>query len=203
MRYDIVALQHRISYIDDRPRFSGGDSILKWAQILVNRGHIPLWEARGRPFFGIGCMNFRATRPVTVKCLAAVTSCIILLLSLTYSPIEVDITDTQLGMGEQVSFTRFLCCACHARSEGSAFFGTRRAAELHISRSAGCKNACKGVQSHQQTCQSVCACMWIWNQYVYVMVLHIHTHTGFLYCVCMFICVCIVCMCMYLKYTIF
>jgi len=92
-------------------------------------------------------MNFRATRPVTVKCLAAVTSCIILLLSLTYSPIEVDITDTQLGMGEQVSFTRFLCCACHARGEGSAFFGTRRAAELHISRSAGCKNACKGVQS--------------------------------------------------------
>ena len=90
-------------------------------------------------------MNFRATRPV--KCLAAVTSCIILLLSLTYSPIEVDITDTQLGMGEQVSFTRFLCCACHARSEGSAFFGTRRAAELHISRSQGCKNVCKGVQS--------------------------------------------------------
>ena len=70
-------------------------------------------------------MNFRATRPVTVKCLAAVTSCIILLLSLTYSPIEVDITDTQLGMGEQVSLTRFLCCACHARGEGSAFFGTR------------------------------------------------------------------------------
>ena len=92
-------------------------------------------------------MNFRATRPVTVKCLATVTSCIILLLSLTYSPIEVDITDTQLGMGEQVSFTRFLCCACHARGEGSAFFGTRRAAELHISHSAGCKNACKGVQS--------------------------------------------------------
>ena len=69
------------------------------------------------------------------------------LLSLTYSPIQVDITDPQLTMGEQVSFTRFLCCACHARGEGSAFFGTRRAAELHISRSAGCKNACKGVQS--------------------------------------------------------
>ena len=71
----------------------------------------------------------------------------ILLLSLAYSPIQVDITDPQLTMGEQVSFTRFLCCACHARGEGSAFFGTRRAAELHISRSAGCKNACKGVQS--------------------------------------------------------
>jgi hypothetical protein len=70
-----------------------------------------------------------------------------LLLSLAYFPIQVDITDTQLTMGEQVSFTRFFCCACHDRCEGSAFFGTRRAAELHISRSQGGKNAYKGVQS--------------------------------------------------------
>ena len=89
-------------------------------------------------------MNFLATRPV--KCLAAVTSSIMLLLSLAYSPIQVDFTDTQLTMGEQVSFSRFLCCACHDRGEGSAFFGTRRAAELHISRSQGCKNAFKGVK---------------------------------------------------------
>ena len=85
-----------------------------------------------------------ATRPVS--CLA-LTSSIILLLSLSYSPIQVDITDTQLTMGEQVSFTRFLCCACHDSCEASAFFGTSRAVELHISRSLGCNNACKGVQS--------------------------------------------------------
>jgi hypothetical protein len=55
-------------------------------------------------------------------------------------------------MGDQLSFTRFLGCACHARGEGSAFFGTRRAAELQISRSAGCKNACKGVHSTGTDC---------------------------------------------------
>ncbi len=83
----------------------------------------------------------------SVKCLAAPTSGIILLLSLTYSPLQVDITDTQLTMAEQVYFTWLLCCACHDRCNGSAFFGTRRAAALHISRSAGCKTACKGIKS--------------------------------------------------------
>ncbi len=77
----------------------------------------------------------------------ALTSRIILLMSLAYPSIQVDITDTQLTMGEQVPFTRFLCCAYHDSSPGSAFFGTCRAAELHISRRLGCKNACKGVQS--------------------------------------------------------
>ena len=84
-----------------------------------------------------------ATRPV--RCLALTSR--IIFLSLAYSPIQVDITDTQLTMGEQVSFTRFLCCTCHDSCEGSAFFGTSRAAELHILRSLGCKNACKGVLS--------------------------------------------------------
>ncbi len=85
-------------------------------------------------------MNFCVTR--SVKWLAAVTSSIILFLSLAYSPIQVDITDTQLTMGDQDSFTLFLCCAGHAHGEGSAFFGTRRAAEVNISRSLSCKNAC-------------------------------------------------------------
>ncbi len=103
-----------------------------------------LTGAKVWPWHKIGCMHFRATRPV--NCLA-LTSSSILLLSLAYSPIQVDITDTQLTIGEQVSFTRFLCCDCHDRGEGSAFFDTSKAAELHISRSQGCKNACKGVQS--------------------------------------------------------
>jgi hypothetical protein len=65
------------------------------------------------------------------------------------SPIQINITDTQLTMGEQVSFTWFLCCACHDRGEGSAFFDTCRAAELHISRSAGCKNDSQLQEDHE------------------------------------------------------
>ena len=93
------------------------------------------------PWHTIGCMHFCATRPLT--------SSIIILLSLTYSPIQVNITNTQLTMGEQVSFTRFLCCACHDRGESSAFFGTRLAAELHISHSAWCKNDSQRQEDHE------------------------------------------------------
>ena len=130
-----------ISYISDRLPDAGGCSI-------IFRGHVHSTGAKVWVWHKIGCMHFCATRPV--KCLALTSSISlssILLLSLAYSPIQVDITDPQLTMGEQVSLTRFLCCACHARGEGSAFFGTRRAAEVHISRSLSCKNTCKGVQS--------------------------------------------------------
>jgi hypothetical protein len=118
---------------------------LLYSHVAVNRGHMHLTDAKVWPCHTIGCMHFRDTR--SVKCLAALTPSILLLLSLTYSPFHVDITGTQLTMAEQVSFTRFLWCACHDSGEGSAFFGTHRAAELHISRSAGCKTACKGVKS--------------------------------------------------------
>ncbi len=47
-------------------------------------------------------------------------------------PIQVDITNTQWTISEQVSFTWFLCCACHHCCESSTFFCTCRAAELHI-----------------------------------------------------------------------
>ncbi len=53
----------------------------------------------------------------------------------------------ELTMSESVSFTWFLCCACHDRCEGSAFFGTHRAVELHISHIRGCQAACKGIKS--------------------------------------------------------
>ena len=55
-------------------------------------------------------------------------------------------------MSEPVSFTSFICCHCHDLGAGriaTTFFGTYRAAELHISRSRVCKleTACKGVRS--------------------------------------------------------
>ena len=91
-------------------------------------------------------MQYRATRPTSL-CLAALTSGVILLLGLANSLLEVEVTDIEWTMSEPVSYTRFLCCACHDRGEGSAFFGTRRAAELHIWRSRGCLAACKGIKS--------------------------------------------------------
>ena len=90
-----------------------------------------------------GCMSVIMPH----KCLATLTYCIAILQSLAYSPLQVDITDTQLTMAEQVSFTRFLCCTCHDSSKGSAFFGTRRAVELHISRSRGCQTTCKSIKT--------------------------------------------------------
>ena len=61
-------------------------------------------------------------------------------------------TDSQklTGMSEPVSFTSFVCCHCHEIGQSrisSTFFGTRRAAELHISRSRTCQAACKGIRS--------------------------------------------------------
>ena len=103
--------------------------------VAVNRGHMHLTGAKVWHNLMVVC---HASRQVPCPR-------IFILQSVAYSPLQVDITDTQLTM--QVSFTRFLCCACHDRGEVSAFFGTRRAAELHISRNAGCKTACKGIKS--------------------------------------------------------
>ncbi len=71
--------------------------------------------------------------PRSVIWLAAVTSGIILLRACpSHTLTSSRHYRHSLTMGEQVSFTRFMCCACHARGEGSAFFGTRLAAEVHI-----------------------------------------------------------------------
>jgi hypothetical protein len=53
-------------------------------------------------------------------------------------------------MPEPVSFTRFICCHCHDNGQAriaTIIFGTRLAAELHVSCSRTCKAACKGVRS--------------------------------------------------------
>ena len=52
-----------------------------------------------------------------------------------------------------VSFTRFVCCSCYDRGPdwiAGTFFGTRRAAELHISRSSVCRGSGKGVKTITQ-----------------------------------------------------
>ncbi len=104
-----------------------------------------LTGAKVWPWHTIGCMHFRAMRPVKCPHVQHDHPPVPRILS----SIQVDITDTQLTMGEQVSFTRFLWCACHDRSEGSAFFSTRLAAELHISHSSGCKNDSQLQDDHE------------------------------------------------------
>ncbi len=52
-----------------------------------------------------------------------------------------------------VSFTRFVCCNCYDRGPDWThwtFFGSRRAAELHISRSPHCRAAAKGIKTVTQ-----------------------------------------------------
>ena len=52
-----------------------------------------------------------------------------------------------------VSFTRFVCCNCYDRGPNwihQTFFGSRRAAELHISRSPHCWAAAKGIKTVTQ-----------------------------------------------------
>jgi hypothetical protein len=49
-----------------------------------------------------------------------------------------------------VSITRFVCCSCYERGPGAGdlgFFGSRRTAELHISKSPLCRGAGKGVKT--------------------------------------------------------
>ena len=52
-----------------------------------------------------------------------------------------------------VSFTRFVCCNCYDHGfdwiQGT-FFGSRSAAELHISRSLHCRAAAKGITTVTQ-----------------------------------------------------
>jgi hypothetical protein len=52
-----------------------------------------------------------------------------------------------------VSFTRFVCCNCYDRGPDwihQTFLGSRRAAELHISRSPQCRVAAKGIKTVTQ-----------------------------------------------------
>ena len=111
-------LQHRTSLkIEWRPS--------SWCWRRLNNCYAPM-----SPLIEATCteqvQRFGTTWWLYATCLATLTSCIFILQSVAYSPLQVDITDTQLTMAEQVSFTRFLCCACHDRGEVSAFFGTRR-----------------------------------------------------------------------------
>jgi hypothetical protein len=94
-------------------------------------------------------MHSPATRQVPFQCLALAAAATLLLCH-CFLAFQVQVHAEELTMSESVSFTQFVCCACYesgASRVATTFFGTRRAAELHISRSRGCRAACKGVMS--------------------------------------------------------
>jgi hypothetical protein len=95
-----------------------------------------------------GWMSFRSTLP-RIQCIRlALVASALLLIGLCY-PRSSDIEDLT-SMSEPVSFTQFICCNCHDTDPAriaTTFFSTRRAVELHISRSKVCKAAGKGVRS--------------------------------------------------------
>jgi hypothetical protein len=95
-----------------------------------------------------GWMAFRSTLP-RIQCIRlALVASALLLIGLCY-PRSSDIEDLT-SMSEPVSFTQFICCNCHDTDPAriaTTFFSTRRAVELHISRSKVCKAAGKGVRS--------------------------------------------------------
>lgn len=95
-----------------------------------------------------GRMLSRSTLP-RIQCirLALVSSAILLLCQC--HPVSSNTQDLTT-MSEPVSFTQFICCNCHDSDPAriaTTFFSTRRAVELHISRSKVCKAAGKGVRS--------------------------------------------------------
>ena len=78
----------------------------------------------------------------------ALVASAILLLCHCY-PVSSDIEDLTT-MSQPVSFTQFICCNCHDTDPAciaTTFFSTRRAVDVHISRSKVCKAAGKGVRS--------------------------------------------------------
>ena len=79
----------------------------------------------------------------------AVAAAVVLILT-TLAQLELRVDMSSIYDAGPVNFTRFLCCNCYDRGPDwidSTFFGTRRAAELHISRSAMCRAAGKGVRA--------------------------------------------------------
>ena len=93
-------------------------------------------------------MLSRSTLPRIQFIRLALVASAILLLCQRYS-VSSDIEDLTT-MSQPVSFTQFICCNCHDTDPAriaTTFFSTRRAVELHISRSKVCKTAGKGVRS--------------------------------------------------------
>ena len=78
----------------------------------------------------------------------AVAAAVVLILT-TLAQLELRVDMSSIYDAGQVTFTRFLCCNCYDRCPNwiDGTFGTRRAAELHISRSAMCRAAGKGVRA--------------------------------------------------------
>ncbi len=101
-----------------------------------------------------GWMLSRSTLP-RIQCIrlalvtVALAAAAILLLCHHCYPVSSSMEELST-MSAPVFFTSFVCCHCHDSGHAhmaTTFFGTRRAAELHVSRSRTCKAASKGVRS--------------------------------------------------------
>ena len=80
---------------------------------------------------------------------ALVASAILLLCQCIRDPVSSDLEELT-AMSEPVTFQQFICCNCRDAGDdpiGTTFFASRRAVELHISRSRMCKTAGKGVST--------------------------------------------------------
>ena len=106
----------------------------------------PLKSYRVRDFQAWMLSRSTLPRIITIISLAALVASAILLLGLSS-----DVEDlTTVTMSQPVTFTQFVCCNCYDTDPAriaTTFFSSRRAVELHISRSKGCKAAGKGVRT--------------------------------------------------------
>ena len=104
-------------------------------------------------------MTLRHATPVLPRVLLATLAAAILvlrLLELAPAPNgDMSIRSASAGYHDPVStgpvsFNRFVCCSCYDRGPGGGglgFFGTRRAAALHVSKSPLCRGEGKGIKT--------------------------------------------------------
>ena len=96
-------------------------------------------------------IKYIAVLAVLRVALVASAIIMILLLCQCYTASS-DLENLTAAMSEPVTFKQFICCNCHGVQVsdariGTTFFATRRAMELHISRSCACKAVGKGAST--------------------------------------------------------
>ena len=91
-----------------------------------------------------------ATHHVRAVHLAVAAAAVLILTLTTLLPVcQLELDMSSIYDASPVTFSRFVCCNCYDCCPNwidGTFFGTRRAAELHISRRAMCRTAGKGVR---------------------------------------------------------
>ena len=103
-------------------------------------------------------MNSSGTRRVHAMRILSALAVLLLQSTVTFEPgietsMSLPVCASYPVRAGPVSFTRFVCCNCYDRRPDWihwTFFGSRRAAELHISRSPHCRAAAKGIKTVTQ-----------------------------------------------------